>query len=664
MFKKILIANRGEIACRIIKTCKKLNIQTVAVYSEADSQALHTKLADQAFLLGPAPAIESYLNMEKIISIALQTNSEAIHPGYGFLAENADFAQKCLDAGIIFIGPSPKAIQSMAEKNTAKQIMEAANVPTIPGYHGEQQELQFMVEAAKKLGYPVLIKAVAGGGGKGMRVVHEENEFAQALESAKREAQSAFGNNHVMLEKYLQKPRHIEAQIFGDQQGNVVYLFERDCSIQRRHQKILEEAPAPHLEESLRKKIGETAVRAAKAIHYQGAGTIEFLLDENQQFYFMEMNTRLQVEHPVTEMITGFDLVEWQLLVASGKSLPATQDRIKLHGHAIEVRVYAEDPNKNFIPTTGRLLIYQTPEESSHVRVDSGVAEKDSIQVFYDPLIAKLIVWDEDRSKAIDRLRQALNNFQIIGLTSNLSFLLQLSNNAAFIRGELSTDFIASQSTHLFSNQANPHIWVLAALAQTLHSQKNAHTFASQSSDPQSPWFQRDGWWLNLSVPQVLQLSYQNESAKVTIKHIFKDSFEIGIQDQIYQAKANLLENGEVFAEILGKNYRLPTFFSSDQIYLLIEGQQYIFKLFSSNLSHTANNDAASHLISPMPGTIIHMSAVAGNKVNKGDRLLIIEAMKMEHSLYAPNDGVVKEVFFKQGDLINEGVELIRIEAE
>ncbi|MDP6198557.1 MAG: acetyl-CoA carboxylase biotin carboxylase subunit, partial [Porticoccaceae bacterium] len=450
MFTKILIANRGEIACRIIKTARKMGIHTVAVYSEADRNALHVTMADESVYIGPAPSTESYLVIDNLIKAALDTGAEAIHPGYGFLSENADFCRQCQAHNIAFIGPPAEAIVAMGSKSAAKTIMQDAGVPLVPGYHGEDQSAKVIKQAADEMGYPVLLKAAAGGGGKGMRAVHNEAEFEQALVSAKREALNSFNDDIMLVEKYLLQPRHVEIQVFCDSHNNAVYLFERDCSVQRRHQKVIEEAPAPGMSEDLRQQMGEAAIKAAAAINYQGAGTVEFLLDSQGEFFFMEMNTRLQVEHPVTEMISGQDLVEWQLRVASGEPLPLTQEQLSINGHAFEARIYAEDPDQDFLPATGCLSLLSPPRENAHVRVDTGVVEGDEVSIYYDPMIAKLVVWDSDRDRALARLAQALSEYQVAGLTTNIGFLYNLATSEAFQNAEIDTGYIEQHKQEIF----------------------------------------------------------------------------------------------------------------------------------------------------------------------------------------------------------------------
>ncbi|MBT4162552.1 MAG: acetyl-CoA carboxylase biotin carboxylase subunit, partial [Gammaproteobacteria bacterium] len=496
MFNKILIANRGEIACRVIRTANRLGIRSVAVYSDADADALHVLMADEAVHIGgPAPA-DSYLRMDEIIRAAKQTGAEAIHPGYGFLSENAEFSGLCTDNGLVFIGPPATAIEIMGSKSAAKHAMENEEVPLLPGYHGVEQDAALLKQAADEIGYPVLLKAVAGGGGKGMRQVNGSDEFDQALTAAKREAQSSFGDDAMLVEKFLGQPRHVEVQVFCDSHGNGVYLFERDCSVQRRHQKIIEEAPAPGLPVRVREQMGEAALRVARAVDYVGAGTVEFLLDDEGKFFFMEMNTRLQVEHPVTELITRQDLVEWQLRVASGETLPCAQSDLTIEGHAFEARIYAEDPDNDFLPAAGRLTFVQQPAESFHVRIDTGVAQGDEVGVFYDPMIAKLIVWDQDRNRALQRLAQALSAYRIVGVTTNISFLRRLASHSEFISEDISTDFISRHRDSLFQDAGLP-LESLAPIAVLYLILKREAARKPRNADPTSPWNDLDCWRMN-----------------------------------------------------------------------------------------------------------------------------------------------------------------------
>jgi 3-methylcrotonyl-CoA carboxylase alpha subunit len=663
MFQKILIANRGEIACRVIRTAKRLGIKTVAVYSEADAHALHVKQADESYLIGPAPSFDSYLRADKIIEVALKSHAQAIHPGYGFLSENANFAEKCQQNGICFIGPPANAIRSMGEKNTAKQLMSEAKIPTIPGYLGEDQDPKALQKAAAAIGFPVLIKAVAGGGGKGMRVVNAADEFEHALAAAKREAKASFNDDRVLLEKYLQQPRHIEAQVFADSHGQALYLFERDCSIQRRHQKIIEEAPAPQLSDALRQRIGQTAVKAAQAIAYEGAGTIEFLLDQHDEFYFMEMNTRLQVEHPVTEMITGFDLVEWQIRIAAGENLPVTQNEIHYKGHAIEARICAEDPGKNFMPSVGQIWHLTTPHESTEVRIDSGVTQGDNISVYYDPLISKLIAWGKDRASALRHLRKALTEFHVLGVSTNIALLMAVLDNPDFIQEKISTDFIERHQKTLLPppTAASNDIMFTAGLALVLLQKQQALRYAETSTDPQSPWFSRNQWLLNQTPIQTLNFWEHDHLVTIQIAHE-ASAYQLNMGETKATAQGTIDASGHLKAIINDQLLEADIVQNDQAFYIFSKAQLYTFNLGYQQNHSGEQAESNSRLIAPMPGTIVNINVNSGKKVNKGDSLLVIEAMKMEHTLYAPADGVVKEVFYKVGDLINEGVELLRFE--
>ncbi|MFT5529810.1 MAG: 3-methylcrotonyl-CoA carboxylase alpha subunit, partial [Alteromonadaceae bacterium] len=520
MFTKILIANRGEIACRIIKTAKKMGILTVAVYSDADAESLHVHMADEAVYLGPSPSRESYLLVDKVIAAAKMTGAQAIHPGYGFLSENAEFCRQCHQENITFIGPPVAAIEAMGSKSAAKNIMEKANVPLVPGYHGDDQSEDILKNSADEMGYPVLLKATAGGGGKGMRQVWNASEFSEGLVAAKREAKSSFGDDRMLVEKYLTQPRHVEIQVFCDNHQQAVYLFERDCSVQRRHQKIIEEAPAFSMSEELRAQMGESAIKSAQAIGYQGAGTVEFLLDVDGSFYFMEMNTRLQVEHPVTEMISGQDLVEWQLRVAAGEKLPKTQAELVLNGHAFEARIYAEDPNNDFLPATGKLEFLQTPIESEHVRIDTGVRQGDEVSVFYDPMIAKLIVWDETREKALQRLAKALSEYRINGVTTNIEFLYNLATCKPFVEADIDTGFIEKNNSLIFhkNSQTLENELPMAALYLVLSEARNAQHLAATTHDPFSPWNNTNAWRLNEAHNHQLVLAHNDIEYSVVVE--------------------------------------------------------------------------------------------------------------------------------------------------
>jgi len=664
MFNKILIANRGEIACRIIDTAHKMGISCVALYSDADKHALHVKKADEAVYIGPSPSKDSYLKMDNIIAAAKQTGAQAIHPGYGFMSENVEFAQACVDNKITFIGPPVEAIEAMGSKSAAKEIMTDAGVPLVPGYHGEEQAPEFLKQQSVAIGYPQLLKAAYGGGGKGMRVVWNEQEFDAALASTKREAMAGFGDDKMLIERYLTKPRHVEIQVFCDNHGHSIYLSERDCSIQRRHQKVIEEAPAPNLSEVTRRAMGDAAVAAAKAINYQGAGTVEFLFDEDGSFYFMEMNTRLQVEHPVTEMVTGLDLVEWQLKVASNEVLPLNQSQVTVSGHAIEVRVYAEDPDNEFLPATGTLSYLKQPSPSRHVRVDTGVVQGDEVSSFYDPMIAKLIVWDEDRDLAIARMERALNDYRIGGLKTNLAFLGNLISAAPFKQLELDTGFIEKHQQLLF--RANPQlshqVLIQAAIVDVLSQQPIAANGIVQQHDPYSPWHTCNGWRLNESSNHVVEFTDEH-GTEHCVKVISNGSgFEFNFEGAHYVVDAVLIDD-VLTTTINGHKSSLLIELTEHQISLFIKQDIHHFNRKVHDGSNFEADDNTDKLVAPMNGTIVEVSTSAGAQVKKGDVLVIMEAMKMEYSIRAPFDGVVSEVFFASGDMVKDGEQLVDLEA-
>jgi 3-methylcrotonyl-CoA carboxylase alpha subunit len=630
MFRKILIANRGEIACRVIRTARRMDIATVAVFSDADRGALHARLADEARHIGPAPARESYLNGEAIIAAAKACGAEAIHPGYGFLSENEAFAAACARAGLVFIGPSPEAIAAMGDKAAAKRLMGKAGVPLVPGYHGEEQDETLLEREAARVGYPVLIKPSAGGGGKGMRVVRGAGEFAEALEGAKREAQAAFGDARVLLERYLERPRHIEMQVFGDSQGHVLHLFERDCSVQRRHQKVLEEAPAPRFSARQREQMGEAALAAARAIRYTGAGTVEFIAEPDGRFYFMEMNTRLQVEHPVTEMITGLDLVELQLRVAAGEPLRFRQEELKIQGHAIEARLYAEDPAREFLPATGRLVHLAFPEG---VRVDTGVEAGTQIGSWYDPMIAKVIAHGRDRDEALARLGSALRATEVVGATTNVEFLRRVCESRAFREADLDTHLIERHREELLAPRGAVPAEVLqaAALAELQHEERTARERARRSGDPYSPWHGVDGWRLNGQSHH--EFSFVHDGAEHRVRLAFPPASS---------ANAHCVRDGGVW-------------------HVFHEGEHWTLSL-KDVLANLDVDAASGSLAAPMPGRIIKLMVEPGAIVAKGQPLLVLEAMKMEHTIVAPADGTVVDVRCAAGEQVLEGVELIRLE--
>ena len=663
MFNKILIANRGEIACRIIKTAKSMGVLTVAVYSDADKDALHVQMADEAIYIGPSPSRESYLLGDKVIAAAIQTGAQAIHPGYGFLSENADFCRSCAKQNITFIGPPVAAIEAMGSKSAAKNIMEKANVPLVPGYHGDDQSSEIIKKAADDMGYPVLLKATAGGGGKGMRQVWSEQEFEEGLAAAKREAMSSFGDDTMLVEKYLTQPRHVEIQVFCDNHNNAVYLFERDCSVQRRHQKVIEEAPAFGMSEELRAQMGESAIKSAQAIGYQGAGTVEFLLDVDGSFYFMEMNTRLQVEHPVTEMISGQDLVEWQLRVAAGEILPKTQDQLVLNGHAFEARIYAEDPDKDFLPATGKLTLLQTPIESKHVRIDTGVRQGDEVSVYYDPMIAKLIVWDESREKALKRLSKALSEYRINGVTTNIDFLYNLATSQPFIDEEIDTSFIEKNNDLIFNNkqQILQSELPIAALYLILTMQQKAQKDALKSSDSNSPWHNANAWRLNEPDIHSFVLAHNETEYSVKVEQKNQDA------DVYYSLKAHgeqfncqgSLKNGLIITTINGHRSTTTVSIIQNSINLYRENGVFNFTHILPDCGQHDNEDGHGGLTAPMNGTMISILVKSGDTVSKNQPLVIMEAMKMEHTIKAPSDGIINEIFFQAGDMVDGGAELL-----
>jgi 3-methylcrotonyl-CoA carboxylase alpha subunit len=662
MFKKILIANRGEIACRVAATARGLGIRTVAVYSDADANARHVAECDEAYHLGPPPAKESYLRGDAIIAIARQCGAQAIHPGYGFLSENEEFAEACAKAGLVFIGPPPSAIRAMGLKAESKQLMEKARVPLVPGYHGGNQDPAFLRQQADQIGYPVLIKASAGGGGKGMRIVEKSADFAEALASCKREAVSSFGDDAVLIEKYLQRPRHIEIQVFADSYGECVYLFERDCSVQRRHQKVLEEAPAPGMSEERRKAMGEAAVAAAKAVHYVGAGTVEFIADQSGTFFFMEMNTRLQVEHPVTEEITGLDLVEWQLRVADGEPLPLTQDELAIDGHAIEARIYAENPIRDFLPSIGTLTHMRMPVEDGPVRIDSGVREGDAISPYYDPMIAKLIVWGADRDAALAVMATALRECEIAGVATNVEFLGRVIACQDFATGTVDTGLIERNRDELLPKSVDvpPAVLAIAAFVQM-----RAEQAAPVAAAPASPWDARDGWRVNLNARRTLEFKLGDVAHAVGIEYrregivITAGGVSGLVQGTVEGRKVTLAWNGERSeGRVVASKER-----GHDRRVVFIGGRRFDLELADPAAQFDHEEDHGGGLTAPMSGKILSVLVAAGAQVEKGAPLLVMEAMKMEHTISAPAKGRVAEIRFAAGEQVAEGAELVAFEA-
>ena len=664
MFKKILIANRGEIACRVAATARRLGIQTVAVYSDADRDAQHVQACDEAVHIGgPAPR-DSYLQWQRILEAAKATGAQAVHPGYGFLSENEAFAQACADAGLVFIGPPPNAILAMGLKAESKQLMEAAKVPLVPGYHGADQDPALLKREADRIGYPVLIKASAGGGGKGMRAVHSADEFDAALASCKREAINSFGDDAVLIERYVQKPRHIEIQVFGDSHGDCVYLFERDCSVQRRHQKVLEEAPAPGMTPERRAQMGEAAVAAAKAVGYVGAGTVEFIAEQDGRFYFMEMNTRLQVEHPVTEAITGQDLVEWQLRVASGEPLPLKQHELRMHGHAIEARICAENPDGGFLPATGTLDVARWPEhvafQRDNVRIDAGVREGDAISPFYDSMIAKLIVWGEDRAQALARLDLALRDTHIVGLQTNVAFLRRCAATASFANADLDTGLIERERAVLFDQPGLPLKVAAAGVV--------AHTLAleagKQSTDP---WSARDGWRMFGASARRFDLAQGDAHHEVLLSRHHRGGMSLTVAGEAldFAVQSTDAETHELFlgTEPELQRLRVKTYAQGERVAVFgAEGSAVLTEV--DVIAHAGDSPSeGGRLTAPMPGKLIAFLAQAGDTVTKGQPLAVMEAMKMEHTISAPRDGKVAELLFAVGDQVGDGAELLKLEA-
>ena len=664
MFRKLLIANRGEIACRVIATAHRLGIATVAVYSDADAQARHVALADAAWPIGPAPARDSYLNIDRIIDAARRAGAEAIHPGYGFLSENADFAEACAQAGIVFIGPPPAAIRAMGSKAAAKALMQRSGVPLVPGYHGEAQDAATLRDAAERIGYPVLIKASAGGGGKGMRIVERTDALDAAIESAQREAAASFGDDRLLIEKYLTRPRHIEIQVFADTHGNCVSLFERDCSIQRRHQKVLEEAPAPGMDPARRRAMGEAAIAAARAVGYVGAGTVEFIAEAGA-FYFMEMNTRLQVEHPVTELITGQDLVEWQLLVAAGEKLPLSQDQLSIAGHAIETRIYAEDPARDFLPSIGRLEHLRQPREAGHVRVDTGVRQGDTITPYYDPMIAKLIVWGEDRTTALRRLAGALAEYEVVGVHTNLGLLRGIATHPAFARAELDTGFIARHPEVLAAADPEPghaRSAVLAAAAWAHLADLQTSGRAGASADPWSPWAAADGWRINGDSYHDMILLHDGRQLAVRAHPRPNGGFALDLPDGSVLAEAQEDADG-MRLRLDGVQHRLRVIRRSEDLVVILAGNNHVLRPLDPLAPPGAETGGDDRVTAPIPGRITRVLVQAGDQVVRGAPLLVMEAMKMELTLSAPQDGTVESIRHSVGEMVQEGTELVTFAA-
>lgn len=668
--EKVLIANRGEIACRVMRTAKKMGVRSVAVYSDADRHSMHVAMADEAYHIGPAASQQSYLSMEKVLEVAKKSGSHAVHPGYGFLSENTEFAEACKEAGIIFIGPPSSAIRDMGIKSTSKHIMSAAGVPIIGGYHGDDQSNERLQAEAAKIGYPVMIKAVRGGGGKGMRIARSAEDFMEQLESARREATKSFNDDVMLVEKFVENPRHVEVQVFGDMHGNAVYLFERDCSVQRRHQKIIEEAPGPGISAEVRRKLGEAAVRAAKAVNYVGAGTVEFIMDAEHNFYFMEMNTRLQVEHPVSEMITGTDLVEWQLRVAAGERLPLLQDDITLKGHSFEARIYAEDPNNDFLPGAGPLLHLSTPAADECTRIETGVREGDEVSAHYDPMIAKLVVWGEDRSAALKKLKYCLRQYNIVGLNTNIDFLLSLSSHPEFEAGNVSTSFIPQHYAELFPAPSAPSGATLcqAALGLVLRERSGTHSFTQTSNDPFSPFASSSGFRVNVDLRRNMTLQLGNKKVDLTVTYNSDGSYSMQVNDQLYHVTGEMeLEGGASFlhCSVNGVKSRPKIVILDNTVHLFaMEGSAEVSAPVPKHLAAVSGSGAQGGAVAPMTGTIEKVFVKVGDKVKAGDPLMVMIAMKMEHTIRAPKSGVIKKVFFSEGSQANRHAALVELEEE
>ena len=677
---KLVVANRGEIAVRVLRTARRLGLATVAVYSDVDAGALHVTLADEAYRIGPPPAVESYLSQDAILEAAHASGADAVHPGYGFLAENPAFAAACCDAGLTFIGPPADAIKAMGDKRTALAMMAQAGVPILPGFRGEApdaQDAQAWAQEATRVGYPLLVKPSAGGGGKGMRIVREEAGLADALAVSRREAKAAFGDDTLLLERLLERPRHVEVQIFADTHGNVLHLFERDCSIQRRHQKVIEEAPAPGMTESLRERMGAAAVEAARAAGYTGAGTIEFLLDPESQtpdgkpaFYFLEMNTRLQVEHPVTEMVLGLDLVEWQIRVAGGEYLPAAWADLRPRGHAIEARLYAEDPESGFLPAPGRVERLRLPETRDGVRIDAGTREGDVVSIHYDPMIAKIIVHGADRDAAVRRLRQSLGETQILGITTNIDYLHAIASHPEFARAAFDTTFAERHHDALLAppsptspsspSSADEDDLLLAGLWRLLARDEKLRSAASGSGDPHSPWAHLTSWRLNRADADVLALESRGTRYDVAVTRA-DDGWYLDLPSGRRRVGGRLTPDGVLAAELDGRRIRALTSATEHEVVISHQGRRARVEFVATEDAGTRVDDVGGGLTAPMPGRVIAILVSAGDAVERGQTLVILEAMKMEHAITAPVEGHVDHVNFEEGALVDEGAELLSL---
>ncbi|KAG0416040.1 hypothetical protein HPB47_006791 [Ixodes persulcatus] len=665
--EKILIANRGEIACRVIRSAKKLGIRSVAVYSDADRKSMHVTMADEAYHIGPAASQESYLRHDRILATAKRCGAQAIHPGYGFLSENTEFAEMCAQEGIIFVGPPASAIRDMGIKSTSKAIMAAAGVPVIVGYHGEEQSEEKLKEEARRIGFPVMAKAVRGGGGKGMRIVMNEGEFDAQLESAKREAMKSFGDDNMLIEKFVANPRHVEVQVFGDHHGNYVYLFERDCSVQRRHQKVIEEAPAPGVTEETRRLLGEAAVKAARAVNYVGAGTVEFIMDADQKFYFMEMNTRLQVEHPITEMITGTDLVEWQIKVAQGEPLPLSQDQLRVRGHSFEARIYAEDPDNNFMPGAGSLDFLRTPPLSSEIRVDTGVREGDEVSVHYDPMIAKLAVWGPDRATALRRLHQSLSDYTLVGLANNISFLMRLACHPSFKLGDVHTEFIPLHHDELFVQRDIKGDFLCAAVLSLIGHERAEFLRSHEPDDLQS---------LDLVIPfrvnsncrRKFLLSCRDKKYELLVTYLDYGSYRVKCGDEVLDVRGRTtVVDGvaTVECDVGGSSVKLRTVLHDGTLHVFDrDGLEQLSIAKPAYLSAADEDSGPLGAVAPMPGVIEKLFVKEGDAVKEGDPVVVMIAMKMEYVIKAPSTGVIEKLLYKIGDNVPKNAQLVKIKSD
>jgi 3-methylcrotonyl-CoA carboxylase alpha subunit len=663
VFERVLIANRGEIACRVIRTCRRLGIHTIAVYSEVDRNAQHVRLADEAWPIGGPRPDESYLRGDAIIEVARKTGAQAIHPGYGFLSENTAFSRACIEAGIVFIGPDPASIEAMGSKAAAKHLMAKHDVPLVPGYDGDNQDNAFLAEQAHKIGYPLIIKPSAGGGGKGMQIVRGDAEFSEALAAAQRIAKASFGDASMLLERYIEHPRHIEFQVFGDRHGNVIHIDERECSAQRRYQKVLEETPSPFLDAERRAAMGAAAVAAAKAVNYVGAGTVEFIVGPEGDFHFMEMNTRLQVEHPVTEMTHGIDLVEWQLRVANGEPLPLTQAQVESRGHAIEVRLYAEDPDHGFLPGSGKLTCLQLPDASAHVRLDGGVIEGDTVTIFYDPMIAKLIVWDVDRASALQRMREALAACEIAGPKSNVAFLERLVRHPAIIEHRIDTGYLDRHLDEFISGDAEPDSRTLfaAAVAALLHDE--AHVLCN-AADPYSPWNRADAWRVGRAGKRLVALSANGQRFEVE-SWGHAGTYRLQGGEVRCTVEDALRDDRSLSARFDGAAARFEVRADASRILLHdADGVRWRFDRVPAFAWETSDSTAGNQVAAPMPGRIVLVKAKPGDTVEAGQELLVMEAMKMELSLKAPRAGTIESIGAAASDFVEADTVLIKFKDE